>query len=469
MVTISAAGLTLELSSDGPLSRRLTTALRDAVRDGSLVAGAALPPSRLLASELGCSRWVVTEAYGQLVAEGYLQATTGAATTVRDIGGTTVLRPLGLPAVQPRPRYDLTPGVPDLAGFPRARWLEAYRRAVTDRPTGQLADRSPVGTIAARAVLTDYLARTRQVREDPTQVAVTTGSGASVGWLSRVLASLGRDRVGVEDPSWPGLRDAASRAGLQVVPIGVDHHGLRVSELADHPEVRVVITTPAHQFPLGVPLSPDRRLELIKWAERVGGVIIEDDYDAEFRYDRRPVGSLQGMAPDRVVLVGSVSKSLVPMINLGWVIIPQWLIMQILAGDLDAGIGPSVFGLEALATMISEGWYERHLRTMRTTYRGRRERLVAAITRLLPDCRLSGMPAGMHLIMKLPAGIDAATVADRAAAYEVGVVPLDRYRLAAELEPALVVGFGNLRDGREADAIERLAAAIVRPRASARH
>lgn len=460
MSQISAAGLTLDLGSDGPLSRRLAAALRNAVRDGSLASGAALPPSRLLAGELGCSRWVVTEAYGQLVAEGYLQATTGAATTVRDIGGATPLRPLGLPAARPRLRYDLTPGVPDLSGFPRGRWLEAYRRAVMERPTGLLADRSPVGTIAARAVLTDYLVRTRQVREDPTQVAVTTGSGASVGWLSRVLASLGHRRIGVEDPSWPGLRNAAARAGLEVVPIGVDHHGLRVGDLADHPDVRVVIITPAHQFPLGVAMSADRRLELIKWAERVGGVIIEDDYDAEFRFDRRPVGSLQGMAPDRVILVGSVSKSLGPMINVGWVIMPQWLIMRILADDLDAGIGPSVFGFEALATMITEGWYEHHLRTMRTKYRNRRDALVAAITRLLPDSQVAGMPAGLHLIMKLPAGVDAAAVVGQAAAYEVGVVALDHYQLAAELEPALVIGYGNLRDGREAEAIERLAAAI---------
>ena len=460
MTQITAAGLTLELASDGPLTRRLVTALRDAVRDGSLSAGTALPPSRLLAAELGCSRWVVTEAYGQLVAEGYLQATTGAATTVREIGGATPLRPLGIPAARPQPRYDLTPGVPDLAGFPRTRWLEAYRRAVLARPTGLMADRSPIGTIAARAVLTDYLVRTRQVREDPTQVAVTTGSGASVGWLSRVLAGIGHRRVGVEDPSWPGLRDAASRAGLAVVPIGVDQHGLRVADLDQHPDVRVVICTPAHQFPLGVPLSPDRRVELIKWAERVGGVIIEDDYDAEFRYDRSPVGSLQGMAPDRVVLVGSVSKTLGPMINLGWVIMPQWLIMRILAGDLDAGIGSSVFGLEAFATMISEGWYERHLRTTRTRLRSRRERLVAAATKMLPDCPLSGMPAGMHLVMKLPDAVDEAAVVRRAAAHEVGVVSLDRYRLEAEPTAALVIGFGNLRDGCEAEAVERLAAAI---------
>jgi len=460
MTLITAAGLTLDLAPDGPLTQRLATALRDAVRAGALAPGTALPPSRLLAAELGCSRWVVTEAYGQLVAEGYLQATTGSATIVRDLGGATPLRPLGLPPARPRPRFDLTPGIGDLSAFPRSRWLEAYRRAVMERPTALLGDRSPVGTLSARRVLTEYLLRARQVREDPTQVVITTGAGAAVGWISRVLHTLGHRRIGVEDPSWSGLRDTAQRAGLEVVPIGVDDQGLRVAELDDHPDVRIVLCTPAHQFPLGVALSPDRRLELIKWADRVDGVIIEDDYDAEFRYDRRPVGSIQGMAPDRVVLVGSVSQSLGPMINVGWAVLPQWLIMRILSDGLDAGIGPSVFGFEALSIMIAEGWYERHLRRLRTGYRRRRENLLSAIAALLPDCTISGMPAGTQLIMELPDGTDAAAVVRRAMIHEVGVVPLDRYRLAADLPSALVIGYGNLREGRENDAIRRLAAAV---------
>jgi GntR family transcriptional regulator/MocR family aminotransferase len=460
MTAVSAAGLTLDLGDDGPMTRRLTTALRDAVRDGRLPPGTALPPSRQLAAEIGCSRWVITEAYGQLVAEGYLQATTGAATRVRDIRGATPLRPLGAPPAEPRPRYDLAPGIPDLAAFPRTRWAEAYRRAVLARPTGLLADRSPVGIADARAVITDYLVRTRQVREDPTQVMVSNGAGASVGWLSRILVRLGHRRIGVEDPSWPGLRDAARRAGLEVVPIPVDGHGLQVARLADHPEVRAVITTPAHQFPIGVALSPDRRLALIDWAERVGGLVIEDDYDAEFRYDRRPVGSLQGMAPDRVLLVGSASKSLGPAVNLGWVIMPQWLIMRILAGDLETGTGPSVFGLEAFAIMITEGWYERHLRAMRTAYRRRREAVVAALSELLPDCRISGMAAGLHLLLELPSGTDATAVVERAAELQVGVVSIDRYRLRPGGPPSLVIGYGNLRTGRERQAVGLLARAI---------
>ncbi|MBO0810925.1 MAG: PLP-dependent aminotransferase family protein [Microlunatus sp.] len=460
MSLITAAGLTLDLGPDGPMVRRLTNALRNAVRDGELAQGSALPPSRQLAAELGCSRWVVTEAYGQLVAEGYLQATTGAATRVREVGGATPLRPLDVATVEPRPRFDLAPGIPDLAAFPRSRWAEAYRRAVLERPTGLLADRRPVSVLAARVAITDYLVRTRQVREDPTQVMITTGAGAAVGWVSRVLAGLGHRRIGTEDPSWPGLRDAARRAGLEVVPIPVDDHGLRVDMLDDHPDIRVVITTPAHQFPIGVPMSPDRRLALIKWAERVGGVIIEDDYDAEFRYDRRPVGSLQGMAPDRVVLVGSVSKSLGPAVNVGWVIMPQWLIMRILAGDLDAGVGASIFAQEAFAIMITEGWYERHLRAMRTAYRKRRDALVAALAETLPSCPVSGMPAGLHLVLRLPDGTDADAVVRRAAAQQVGVVSMDRYRLRPSPDPALVIGFGNLRSGREREAVDRLARAL---------
>jgi GntR family transcriptional regulator/MocR family aminotransferase len=222
----------------------------------------------------------------------------------------------------------------------------------------------------------------------------------------------------------------------------------------------MVITTPAHQFPTGVPMSADRRLALIKWAQRVDGLIIEDDYDAEFRYDRMAVASLQGMAPERVALVGSVSKSLSPAIGLGWLIMPQWLLMRIVADDLDRGVSPSAFLVEALSIMIDNGWYERHLRTMRIRYRQRRQALVAAIADLLPDCRMSGTEAGLHLVLTLPPALDAAAVAARAEAYQVRVVPLDRYRLRPLDDPALVIGFGNLTSGREREAVARLARAL---------
>jgi GntR family transcriptional regulator/MocR family aminotransferase len=435
-------------------------ALRDGVRDGRLAAGTPLPPSRALAAELGCSRWVVTEAYSQLVSEGYLSGTTGSATRVRQLGPASTSAAAPAPAARPRPRYDLAPGIPDLAAFPRTRWADAYRRAVLGLQTDLLVGRSLLATTAARTTLTDYLRRTRQVREDPTQLSLSTGAGSATAWLARLLVRLGHRRIAVEDPSWPGLRDGARRAGLELVPITVDGDGLCVTELDRHPDVRLVITTPAHQFPTGVAMAPERRVQLIDWAERVDGLIIEDDYDAEFRYDRRPVSSLQGMAPDRVALVGSVSKSLSPAVELGWVIMPQWLIMRILSDDLDRGTGPSAFTVEAFATMIDTGAYERHLRTMRNRYRRRREALLQAITELLPDCTPSGMAAGLHLMLRLPDGTDPAVVVRRARAADVGVVDAARYRLRPGDHPALVIGFGNLRDGRERQAIALLARAI---------
>ena len=413
-----------------------------------------------MAAQLGCSRWVVTEAYGQLVSEGYLEATTGSATRVRDLGASAPPTQALAAPPQGRARFDLAPGIPDLDWFPRSRWADAYRRAVLGLRTDLLAGRTLVATTGARQVLTDYLRRTRQVREDPTQISPTTGAADAVAWLSRLMAQLGHRQVAVEDPSWPGLRDAARRSGLDLVPVGVDERGLRVEQLDDHPHVRMVITTPAHQFPTGVPMSADRRLALIKWAERVDGLIIEDDYDAEFRYDGMGVASLQGMAPDRVALVGSVSKSLSPAIGLGWLIMPQWLIMRIVADDLDRGVSPSAFLVEALSIMIDSGWHERHLRTMRSRYRQRRQALVAAIAELLPNCRVSGMEAGMHLVLRLPATLDAAAVVARARAHEVGAVPLDRYRLRTVDDPALVIGFGNLASGREREAVARLARAL---------
>lgn len=458
--SVSAAGLMLELAeSSDPLSRRLMNALRAGVRDGRLPAGSALPPSRVLAAELGCSRWVVTEAYGQLVAEGYLSATQGAATRVRDLGGVRSGESARTVLPERRPRVDLAPGVPDLNAFPRSRWAESYRRAVSERPTGGLTGSAMTGTHASRTVITDYLRRTRQVVEEPSQLNLCTGASAAEGWIAQLLYATGHRRIAVEDPSWPGLREAVRRAGLQVVPVDVDDEGLRVDQLDDH-DLRAVITTPAHQFPTGVALSTERRLALIDWAARVNGMIIEDDYDAEFRYDRQSISSLQGMAPDRVVLVGSVSKTLSTSVGLGWVVLPQSLIMNILAEDLPRGVGASTFVVDAMGIMIKNGWYERHLRSMRQGYRRRRTALLDAIADLLPDCPVSGMPAGLHVLLRLPIGFDPERVVDAAAEAGVGMVSLDRYRIRPDPSPALVLGFGNLRTGREREAVELLAGVL---------
>jgi GntR family transcriptional regulator / MocR family aminotransferase len=442
----------------GSLTRRLTAALRGAIQSGLLPPETALPPSRALAAEVGCSRWVVTEAYGQLVAEGYLTATTGSATRVRNSATPSPVTAGHQLTPPPRPQFDLTPGVPDLAAFPRSRWAEAYRRAVLDLPNDLLAGRALVSSTAARTTLTDFLRRTRQVQEDPTQLSLTTGAAAGVGWLTTVLVALGHTRIAVEDPSWPGLRAVARRGGLDPVPIPVDSQGIVVSALPLG--VRLVLVTPAHQFPAGVALSAARRLELIEWAQRVDGLIIEDDYDADFRYDGRPVASLQGMAPDRVVLLGSLSKALSPAIELGWLIMPQHLIMALLGLDLDRIVSPSPITVDALAVMIERGWYERHLRAQRLRYRRRREHLITALAEHLPDAEVTGLAAGLHLPLRLPPGTIARDVVRRGAKLDLGLTDADRYRIRSSHEPGLVLGFGNLRDSRVDEAARLLAQAV---------
>ena len=459
MVLVADSELALP-TEGGSLTRRLTAALREGIQTGQLPADTAVPPSRALAAELGCSRWVVTEAYGQLVSEGYLVATTGSATRVR-VAATGSEASTGPEFTPPsRPRFDLTPGVPDLAAFPRARWAEAYRQAVLDLPTDLLAGRALVATTAARTVLTGFLRRTRQVQEEPSQLSLTTGSSAAVGWLTALLARLGHTRIAVEDPSWPGLRAVARRGGLDPVPVPVDEQGIVVERLHRLRDVRLALVTPAHQFPAGVALSAARRLELIEWAQRVDGLIIEDDYDADFRYDGRPVASLQGMAPDRVILLGSLSKALSPAIELGWLIMPQPVIWAHLGLDLDRIVSPSPLSVEALAVMIDRGWYERHLRAQRLRYRRRREHLITALAQHLPGAEVTGLAAGLHLPLRLPPGTQARDVVQRGARLELGLVEAGRYRIRPRTEPGLVLGFGNLRDHRVGRAAQLLAQAV---------
>ncbi|RCK68706.1 PLP-dependent aminotransferase family protein [Desertihabitans brevis] len=464
MSTIVVGGVLLPTDpGERSSSRRLATALRRGIQDGLLPDGSVLPPSRALAAELGCSRWLVTEVYGQLVAEGYLVATVGSGTRVRTPAPAATGARQGGPVRTPgRPRFDLSPGVADLRAFPRTQWAAAYRRAVLELPTDSLAGQTLSDSIPARTVITGYLERTRQVRETPAQLVMTTGASAAVGWLARLLATLGHRTVAVEDPSWPGLREAAARNGLRPVPVGVDEEGLRVEELSGRRlrGTRAVIATPAHQFPVGVALSPERRRALVEWAERVDGVVVEDDYDAEFRYDRRPVSSLQGMAPDRVVLVGSLSKSLGPVVALGWAVVPQWLLGRMLLDDLARSVWPGPFTIEAFAGLVDGGAYERHLRTSRLRLRRRRAALLEAVAELLPGCVPGGVAAGMHVPLTLPAGTDAAAVVARARESGVGVADLARYRVRPASGAGLVLGFGNLRDGREREAVARLAGAL---------
>jgi GntR family transcriptional regulator/MocR family aminotransferase len=456
-----AWGALLDLPATGAKHERLTRALRAAVRSGRLPTGSALPPSRVLAADLGCSRWVVTQAYAQLVAEGYLDARVGSATRVRWSPDAEPMQPdAGRPPTSPT-RFDLTPGLPDLRAFPRSRWGEALRDQTRRVPFTDLGFPVPGGHSDLRRALADHLHRCRGVVADTDDVVVSTGVTDGAARMFRALRAEGIARVAVEDPGWTRLHHVAREAGLSVVPVPVDEHGLRVEELDRDPSVRAVLSTPAHQFPTGVTLTAGRRAALVEWARRVDGVVLEDDYDSEFRYDHRPLSAVQGMCPQRVVLLGSVSKTLSPALGIGWVVAPpRWC--QVLRTSGTARSGPPVLDQLAFARLLRTGGYERHLRSVRRRYRARRAALLAALRRRLPACRVTGTAAGLHLVAHLGAGVDAADVVTAAAARGLRLVDLRTYQVDRR-EPAncLVLGYGNLADGAIDDAVAVLAAAVA--------
>jgi GntR family transcriptional regulator/MocR family aminotransferase len=375
-----------------------------------------------LARDLGLARNTVAAAYAQLVAEGWLEGRQGAGTRV-------ALHPRSrppAPSAPPPPRspqFDLRPGVPDLTAFPREAWLAAARRALRDAPFDALGYGDPRGRIELRRALAEYLARARGVAASPERIVVCTGL---VQGLSLVGAALDT-RWAVEE-----YGHAAHRRGLDAVPLAVDSNGAVVSELGG---AGAVLLTPAHQFPLGTTLSPQRRREVVAWAQANGGVVVEDDYDGEFRYDRRPVGALQALAPEHVVYAGTASKSLAPGVRLGWLVVPGSLLDAVLAARAH-GDWPSAIDQLTLAELIGAGGYDRHVRRMRIVYRRRRDRLVASVD------RVRGIDAGLHALVELDE--EEGAVVERARHLDVIVEGLDAYRFGPEKHgPALVVGYGT--------------------------
>lgn len=452
----------LDLRGDGPVHVRLEVALRRAVRDGRAAPGAALPPSRVLAATLGVSRWVVTQAYGHLVAEGVLEARTGSATRVAsrpaDLRGTVVgTRQTPVPA---RRAFDLAPGVPDLRHVPRADWVRATRTALSDASDADLAGPVPGGHPRARAALLAHLLASRAVVAD--DVRVTSGAAEGMRRVASALLAAGHRSVLVEDPGWPRLREVAASAGLAPVPVPVDADGLDVAQArrsAARTGARAVLVTPAHHFPTGAALAPERRDALVRWAREVDGLVVEDDYDAEHRYDRRPVAALQGLAPERVLLLGSLSKTWSPAVGLGWAVVPpRWRD----AFDAADGADPSTLTQLVVAELLAGGAYARHVRAGRVRYARRRRALVDALHRHLPGCAVDGLDAGLHVRLHLPDGVDGDVVAAAAARLDVTVAPGSRYDAAggSASRGTLVLGYGALADARVEGAVARLAAAV---------
>jgi GntR family transcriptional regulator/MocR family aminotransferase len=437
--------LHLELTADGGSARGgkravLARALRDAVSSGRLPAGTRLPPYRSLAADLGMARNAVADAYAELVAEGWLTARQGSGTRVAERAAPPPA-PDPPPAPAPRPAYDLRQGVPHTGSFPRTGWLAASRRALTAAPNDAFGPGDPRGRIELRRALAGYLARARGVRTSPERIVVTSGVAGAL----RLLATVPQVRsapVAVEEYGLPHHRRILTAAGLTTLPLPVDARGADPAGLAASGAAAVLLT-PAHQFPTGVALHPDRRAAAVGWAREAGGLVFEDDYDGEFRYDRQPVGAVQGLDPERVAYLGSVSKSLSPALRLGWTALPAHLVDVVVAAKGEREPTVSVLEQLALADFIESGGYDRHLRGMRQRYRRRRDQLASLLAELAPHIEVTGIAAGLHAVLRLPPGTEAA--AARAAAFQgLALDPLADFRHPSATSPApdgLVVGY----------------------------
>ncbi|MFE1069857.1 PLP-dependent aminotransferase family protein [Streptomyces sp. NPDC058783] len=452
-------GIDLHLEPAGPgLRRGLTDALREAVRTGRLTPGTRLPSSRTLAADLGIARNTVADAYADLVAEGWLTARQGSGTRVADRAVVPPADTAPRSRAPARPAYDLRPGNPDLASFPRAEWLRAARRALTAAPNDALGYGDPRGRPELRGALADYLARARGVRADAERVLICGGFAHGLTLLATVLRARGVHTVAVESYGLHVHRDLLTAAGLRTVPLPLDAHG---TDPDVPPGTGAVLLTPAHQFPLGMPLHPDRRAAVVDWARRTGGLVLEDDYDGEFRYDRQPVGALQGLDPDRVVHLGTTSKSLAPGLRLAWMVLPPGLADDLTAtrGGLDTS---GVLDQLTLAEFLTSGAYDRHVRSARLRYRRRRDALVAHVAARSPEVRVTGIAAGLHAVLRLPPGTEQSVV--RAAAWQgLGLYGLSVFRhpdATAEPMDAVVVGYGTPPDHAWAGALEALGRAL---------
>ncbi len=437
----------LDRRGERPLHEQLEGTVRDAIRDGRLPPGARLPSSRGLAGELGVSRGVVTSAYEQLVAEGYLETRQGAPVQVARGARAQPPRP-PTPSLQPKFSYDLTPGLPDLAGFPRERWLRSLRRAWRETALDAVGYGDPRGVPELREALADYLGRVRGAAADPEHLIVCTGFRQGLSLTCRWLRANGIEHVALEDPGWHAQRLIIEETGLSVTPIPVDAEGIDVATLAAS-DADVVIVTPAHQFPTGAVLGARRRAALIEWADRGDRLIIEDDYDAELCRER--VGALQGIAPDRVLYVGSASKRLTPGMRLGWMLPPSWMSWALIAAKAIEDAGSETAGQLALSDFIVHGELERHLRRMRRRYQQRRERLIAALSRELPDWRPSQFGGGLHLTVALPGQTDEPALLAAAARHGVGVEGLSLHSYTGDCPAGLVLGHAYMAE----PAIER--------------
>jgi len=450
------AAFGVDLHLDVPAGGRragLERALREAIRSGRLAPGSRLPATRTLAAELRLARGTVAAAYDQLVAEGFLTARTGSGTTVAPVPRTPPpVEKTARPSAAPR--FDLRPGSPDVSTFPTAEWLRASRRALARAPMSAYDYGDPRGRVELRTALAEYLGRTRGVLAHPDRIVVTSGYVQALSLLARL-----HPVIAMEDPGLAFHRDVARRAGARVVALPVDDEGARTDRLST---VDAVVLTPAHQYPTGVTLAPARRLAVTEWARDRGALVIEDDYDGEFRYDRQPVGAVQGMAPEHVAYVGTGSKTLGPALRLAWVVLPERLVEPVVEAKRHADLHSGTIGQLTLAELITSHGYDRHVRACRSRYRARRDLLVARLGGAAPHRAaplLGGIAAGLHALLRLPPGgpreADVVAAAARRG-LAVGDLASHWHTPGAGTE-GLIVGYGTPSETSYAAAVDVLA------------
>jgi GntR family transcriptional regulator/MocR family aminotransferase len=444
----------------GRLRGSLRESLRDSIQAGRLRTGTRLPSSRRLAGDLGVSRGVVSDAYDQLVSEGYLEVRPRSAPVVSAVAGTTI------PAPEPATDswlHDFVATTPDVGLFPRRAWIRAMERALRSSPDVALDYGDHRGRIELREGLSGYLGRVRGVSADPGRIVVTQGFTQALDLVCRALRSMrpGPIVIVVETPSLPDEWATIRESGATVVGCPVDGDGLVTDRLATI-RADAVVVTPAHQFPTGAVMAPARRLALLAWAARSGAFVIEDDYDAEFRYDRQPVGAIQGLAPDRVIHVGTASKTLAPGLRLGWLTLPAALVEAVRERKRAADSGSPAIDQLTFAELLLSGDYERHVARARADYRRRRDRLVTALRDDVPGQAVRGAAAGMHVLLALDEGADDVAIAAAAATHGIGVRALSPLHLEPASSRGLLLGYGRLPETRIEPAVAALAAVIRR-------
>jgi GntR family transcriptional regulator/MocR family aminotransferase len=441
------------------LGSQIEDQLRRAIREGALHDGAQVPSTRDLARQLRVSRRVIVDAYGQLAAEGYLSLRQGARPRVSANAAAPPASGLDEAPAPARPRYDFRPAAPDLSAFPRAAWLRALRAALASMTDAELGYGDPRGAEPLRRALAEYLGRVRGVVADPARIVVTHGYSQALGLTCGALRAAGARRIAMEDPSNVDDQWIVERAGLEVVRVGIDEHGIRVDEL-ERAAPDAVIITPAHQQPSGVVLSSERRSSLLAWLRRRDVLAVEDDYDAEYRYDRVAVGALQGRAPDHVVYAGSASKTLAPALRIGWLVLPPRLLGAVLDEKLVVDRGASRIEEHAFADFIVRGELDRHLRRMRARYRRQRDALVRALVQELPDATVTGIAAGLHVTVELQGAYDDAAIREEAARRGLRFATMSDYREDADGPTTLMLGYGHVLEAAMVQGVREVAGAL---------